>query len=290
MKNSIFSIKVLSYCVLVRPKQWVKNVLLFAAPFAAGITFTYDTTTKLVSGFMIFSFIASLGYVTNDWIDRKNDALNASKSHRPFAKGDLKVIDFVVVNLLLILLILAFAKFVPLDFLFCIYVYFVNTLLYSLGLKHVPVVEMVMLTFGFLLRPLAGAALLGLPVSEHFLIVVIFGSLFIIATKRLSELQKYPKQHARKVVLRYSVSFLESVITLAITLCLTAYFLWALGTYPDSVWVKASLFPMLTGLLRYSWMRGLENAESPEHLIFQDYVIPLCGIVVIVLLAVPIYG
>ena len=268
----------------------MKNVLLFAAPFAAGITFTYDTITKLVSGFIIFSFIASLGYVTNDWIDRKIDALNASKSHRPFAKGDLTVIDFFVANLLLILLILAFAKFVSLDFLFCIFVYYINTLLYSLGLKHVPVVEMVMLTFGFLLRPLAGAALLGLPVSEHFLIVVIFGSLFIIATKRLSELQKYPQQHARKVVLRYSVSFLESVITLAITLCLAAYFLWALGTYPDSVWVKASLFPMLTGLLRYSWMRGLENAESPEHLIFQDYVIPLCGIVVIVLLAVPIYG
>ena len=290
MKNSIFSKKIFLYCVLSRPKQWVKNLLLFAAPFAAGITITYDTATKLISGFMIFSFVASLGYVTNDWIDRESDALNALKSHRPFAKGDLTVNDFVVASLLLILLSFAFTNFVPLDFLLYISAYFVNTLLYSLGLKHVPVVEMVMLTFGFLLRPLAGAALLGLPVSEHFLIVVVFGSLFIIATKRLSELRKYPEQHARKVVLLYSVSFLESVITLAIALCLTSYFLWALGTYPNSVWVKASLFPMLTGLLRYSWMRERENAESPEHLIFQDYFIPLCGIFVVVLLAVPIYG
>jgi decaprenyl-phosphate phosphoribosyltransferase len=290
MKNSILFTKFLSYCVLVRPKQWIKNLLLFTAPFAAGITFTYDTTIKLFSGFLIFSFVASLGYVINDWIDKENDALNASKSHRPFANSDLTVSDFVIANFLLVSLSMAFTRFVSLDFLLFICVYFLNTLLYSLGLKNVPVVEMVMLTFGFLLRPLAGAALLGLPVSEHFLIVVIFGSLFIIATKRLSELKKYPKQHARKVVLHYSISFLESVITLAIALCLASYFLWALGTYPESVWVKASLFPMLTGLLRYSWMRDRENAESPELLIFQDYVIPLCGIVVLVFLAVPIYG
>jgi decaprenyl-phosphate phosphoribosyltransferase len=169
--------------------------------------FELTNFTKLALGFVIFSLIASLGYVVNDWIDKGSDSLNDSKSHRPFAKGDLSSGDFVLVSFFLLSLSLSLLNLMSAGFVLCIALYFINTLFYSLGLKHVPVIEMVILAFGFLLRPLAGAAILGLPVSENFMIVVIFGSLSMVAAKRLSELKKYPRQYARRVVLQYSESF-----------------------------------------------------------------------------------
>jgi decaprenyl-phosphate phosphoribosyltransferase len=149
---------------------------------------------------------------------------------------------------------------------------------------------MIVLSLGFLIRPIAGAAVIDIPVSEWFLIVVGFASLFMVSTKRLSEYKKTNSLRTRGVLELYSDRFLESVLTLSIAVTITTYSLWAFSVYPNSIWPKLSIIPVLTALLRYSWLRDRGNAESPELLLFEDKLLPVLGFVGFVFLAIAIYG
>lgn len=273
----------------MRIQQWTKNLLLLGAPIGAAVHPTTHNLTIILRGFLIFSLISSAGYVFNDWLDKENDSTHIKKKFRPFAAQKLNGIHAFTIFTVLILLSVLLSTGLTRLFLIWVGLYTISTMSYSLFFKRVPVIEILSVTFGFLIRCLAGAALYDVYVSQWFLIVAGFGSLFLISTKRLAERKNYLGNETRAVITQYSEQFLTTVISVSITITLMAYALWAFEVVGDSAWGKLSILPVLLGVLRYLWHSESSDAEAPEHAILSDSVIPLSGVMTAALLVLAIY-
>lgn len=275
--------------LLLRPRQWIKNFLVVGAPLAAGsFTIVSNLLTEL-RVYVLFCIVASLGYIINDLRDIDLDRVHPTKKLRPLASGVIgKKMALAWIAILSILWLLLSTTF-NLSLNFIVICYFLVSVSYSLYLKRIPVVEMIWLSFGFLLRPLAGAAAISVPVSEWFLIVISFSALFLVATKRLSELKKIQTQNVRPVIDSYSPKFLEFVLSISVSISLTAYSLWAFGIKTETPWAKISVLPVVMGVIRYAWVQENNDAERPEHLILKDKIIPMCGLFTAILIALSVY-
>jgi decaprenyl-phosphate phosphoribosyltransferase len=276
----------------LRPKQWSKNVLVFAAPVAAGFWQEAESLLPICWAFVGFCAVSSLGYVVNDWIDRDYDATHPTKRKRPFASRRLGIISFTTLVLILSFVYFFVVQKLPSNYLLLSAAYLLVTLTYSTLIKAIPVVEMIWLSLGFLLRPLSGAAAISIPVSEWFLIVTSFGALFLIATKRLAEFKRMGEGIVRPVIKQYSETFLTTIISVSIGISLTAYSLWAFSIYPDSLWPKISVLTVVLGMLRYAWHFEREDAESPDVIIWRDPIVIISGLssLILIIMAVQLDG
>ena len=273
----------------IRIRQWTKNLLLLGAPVGAGVHPSTHNLTIFLRGFIAFSLISSAGYVLNDWLDKEKDRTHSKKMFRPFAAQKLTGIHAFTIISTLITIVLVLSTGLPRLFLTWICLYTISTMSYSMIFKKIPVIEMLIVAFGFLLRCLAGAGLYDVYVSQWFLIVAGFGSLFLISTKRLAERKNYAGNETRAVITQYSEQFLTTVISVSITITLMAYALWAFEVVGNSVWGKLSILPVLLGVLRYLWHSESNDAEAPEKAILSDPIIPISGFVTSVLLVLAIY-
>ncbi len=171
----------------LRPKQWLKNVLVFAAPVAAGVIREGDILTKSLAAFGAFCLISSGTYLLNDAMDVESDRLHPTKRHRPIASG---VVPLAIAYPLAVVLI---AGALTLGFVtsrnlgITLLAYLALTLSYSIRLKQVPILDIISVAAGFVLRAVAGGAATGVPISEWFFIVASFGALFMVSGKRESE-------------------------------------------------------------------------------------------------------
>lgn len=174
----------------LRPKQWLKNLLVFAAPLAAGTLMDTTVLAGTVVAFVAFCLAASATYLVNDLRDVEVDRLHPHKRFRPIASGalDARFAAAAAVVLLIAALGLSFWQSIGLGW--TVLAYVAATLSYSLGFKHEPVLELLLLSLGFMLRAIAGGVATGIPLSQWFLIVAGFGSLFMAAGKRYSEMSR----------------------------------------------------------------------------------------------------
>lgn len=273
----------------LRPRQWIKSVLLLAAPVGASIEPSLENLLLVTKGVIAFSLAASTGYVVNDFKDRYHDLNHKEKSTRPFASGELGGAHafFLAATLMLFSFLLSFQ--VGLNFTLCTFSYLALTFCYTLWLKKVPVLEMVVIAGGFLMRALAGAVAVNVSVSKYFLIVAGFGSLFLISSKRLAELKNYSDNQTRVVITKYSQSFLVTVNGISITVTLVMFNEWAFEVARNSFWGQLSMVPVLIALLRYLWKSELTQTEAPDAAIFEDKLVPVCGIITLALLCLAIY-
>jgi decaprenyl-phosphate phosphoribosyltransferase len=274
---------------ILRPAQYIKNLLLIAAPIGAAINPSTENMSILVRAFASFCLVSSAGYVLNDWIDRKKDKFHESKKDRPFAAGKLGKIHLVLLILSLTSISTLIGSTLTPKFLIILFSYFVLTTTYSAYLKSVPVIELVVVSVGFLLRALAGAFAFDVQVSQWFLIVVGFSSLFLISVKRLSEFRKYSQYNTRSVMAHYSEQFLVTVVGLSVTASILGYTLWAFEVLGETPYGKISVIAVLIGMLRYLLHTKGTDGEKPERAVFSDKVIPLMGAVTMILLLVAIY-
>jgi len=281
----------------VRPGQWTKNVLVFAAPVAAGDITNAGILADTAAAFAVFCAAAGGTYLLNDARDADADRQHPTKRLRPVASGQVSPAAAYATGVVLVGLAVAtgFVVAVPLGI--TVTAYLVLTTLYSFGLKRVPVVDLVAVAAGFVLRAVAGAAATGLPLSEWFFIVTSAGALLLITAKREAELAHHHRSSAdpterptREVLASYTPGFLASVRTLAGALMLIAYCLWAFEGAPDSggtttgsgpgtVWLQASVVPFAVVVLRYLLLADAGAAERPERLVFSDRVVLSAGAV-----------
>jgi decaprenyl-phosphate phosphoribosyltransferase len=177
--------------------------------------------------------------------------------------------------------------------------YAVFTLAYSLALKHEPVIELALLAMGFLLRAIAGGAASGLPISQWFLIVAGFGSLFMAAGKRYSELDRFVRDGSsdsgakRKSLDGYTLSYLRFVWGIAAAVTMTAYALWAfdVAETPSSFpWAEWSVLPFVLAILRYGVSIDRGSAEAPEDTALGDKVLLILGLAWLVLFGLGALG
>ena len=196
----------------MRPQQWIKNVLVGAAPFAAGIILHPKPAAQTALAFAAFCLAASAIYCINDVLDAASDRHHPRKRHRPIAAGELSPRTAVLAGVVLAAAAIAVAT--PNALRLVIISYLVLTVAYSAGLKHQPVIELAIVASGFLLRAIAGGPATGIRLSQWFLIVAAFGSLFMVAGKRLSENLQLGEaaSRTRPILARYSASYLRMVI------------------------------------------------------------------------------
>ena len=285
--------------VAMRPRQWLKNVLVFAAPLAAGSLFLATVIVPTLGAFVAFCLISSSTYLINDIKDVESDRNHPTKRNRPIAAGDLNANIAAVFAVILALAALTLAWWIRPDLAGVVAIYFVFTLSYSLFLKHEPVIELALLAMGFLLRAIAGGVASNLPISQWFLIVAGFGSLFMAAGKRFSELDRDLNRSgagetAKRASLEgYSLGYLRFVWGIAAAVTIVAYCLWAfeVGQAPSTLpWAQWSVLPFVLAILRYGVAIDRGKAEAPEDAVLHDKALLTIGAIWLVLFGLGALG
>jgi decaprenyl-phosphate phosphoribosyltransferase len=273
----------------VRPKQWAKNLLVFTAPVAAGKIFQGNTLLKTFLAFLAFCFISSVGYIVNDLRDLERDRRNPKKSKRPLASGRITTVQSMYVLALCALLGVFASSALSFSFQIVLLLYLTSTLSYSFGLKHQPVVELMVVALGFVLRAIGGGVATGTPISRWFLVVTSFGSLVIVVAKRLAEAESLADVDVRPVIREYPLPFLRFVLAVSAAVTLTGYSLWAFSLPVSRHFGQISLLPLCLGLFRYVWLVEKGSGEVPEELLLHDVVLLLSGLATTVLLLLSMY-
>jgi decaprenyl-phosphate phosphoribosyltransferase len=265
-----------------RPTQWTKNVLVAAAPLAAGTLLHPHVLLRTLLTFLVMTMAAAATYCLNDVIDASADAAHPTKSARPVASGELSKRVALGVAGALALLSLVLAS--PWNLRWVVLVYLVLTAAYSLGLKRQAVVELGVVASGFLLRAVAGGPATGTPLSQWFLIVAAFGSLFIVAGKRLSELVALDGADpiSRPLLAVYTASYLRMVVAVSASVSIAAYCLWAFEVgarhHPTVPWAAISVAPLVIAILRYTLDVDHGRAQEPEQIVLRDRVLQGLGL------------
>lgn len=277
-----------------RPKQWTKNVLVFAAPGAAGVLDNGSFLLRTLAIFGAFCLASSGTYYWNDIHDAAADRLHPTKRLRPVASGAIGVGAARFVGSLLL------ASGIAAGFAFgwrvglVVVGYVVLTTTYSLTLKHVAVLDLVAVAGGFVLRAIAGAVVTGVPMSTWFVLCTSFGSLFIVTGKRFAELRELGDATGTRASLEdYSLGFLQTVLSVSVGATLVTYCIWAFEVreVSGSNWpfYELSIVPMLTALLRYTLVLEQGHGAAPEEIFASDRWLQAMGVVWAVVFGLGVY-
>jgi decaprenyl-phosphate phosphoribosyltransferase len=271
----------------LRPKQWIKNLLVAAAPIAAG-QFS-SQLTNIVLGVIGFSAASSFGYLVNDWNDRQEDRVHDKKRLRPFASGALNFGHLIFLLAICAFVVIIVCLILPNYYSLAILVYLSVSIFYTFLIKKIPVLEMHWLTIGFLVRAVAGSTIIRETPTSWFIVTIGFGSLFIVATKRLAELQKNYTKETRRVANIYTQSFLATVINVSLAITLLTYSLWVFEVHPNLIFAQFSIFTFSLSFFLYALQSEKSDAETPENLFFSNKYIFISGLSTVMLLAIVIY-
>lgn len=256
-----------------RPRQWIKNLLVFAAPLAAGVLDEPGVLVRVFVAAIVLVLASASVYLFNDVMDAEADRNHPTKRLRPIAAGELPVPVAVVLGVLLATASLAGSLAVSTDLMIVVAVYLGLQISYVLGFKHQPVLDLAVVSGGFLLRAIAGGVAAEVPLSQWFLIVAAFGSLYMVAGKRYSELHTLgPDALTRRTLSLYSESFLRFVWGTAAGVAITAYCLWAFEIAPPTGlrWQTISIAPFVIAMLRYGADIDRGAAGEPEDVVLND--------------------
>jgi decaprenyl-phosphate phosphoribosyltransferase len=272
----------------MRPKQWVKNVLVAAAPGAAGVLTEGDVLGKVALAFVAFCMVSSATYLFNDVGDVEEDRRHPTKRERPIAAGVVGTRTALAAAAALLAGGFAVALAVRPAFLALVAGYVAMTAAYTLWLKHMAVFDIAVVAAGFIFRAVAGGVAVDVPISRWFLIVTSFGSLFMVAGKRYSEhvTMGAEREAVRSTLAAYSRDYLRFVYTMAAAVTLTGYCLWAFeqseleGAVP---WFELSIGPVVLAILRYALLLEEGYGGAPEDIVLRDRPIQLLGLAWLIL-------
>ncbi len=222
----------------IRPRQWLKNVFVLVPLVFALKLLDPPSVVAALGAFVAFCLISSAVYVLNDIIDREQDSQHPIKSSRPIASGELTVGAAAAVAAVCTVASLAIALWINVSVLIVVAIYAVLQTAYSITLKHVPIVDVLCIASGFLLRVAAGAYALEVPVSTWVFLTVLTLALFMGFNKRYGEIRDLGDDgHTRRVLTLYSGRFLERAALAMLVLSVVFYSLWALevGTVHQNI-------------------------------------------------------
>ena len=276
-----------------RPKQWAKNVLVAAAPGAAGVLGSGLNPLRVALAFVAFCLVASGMYLLNDAADIEADRRHPVKRHRPIASGVVPLPVAIAAGIALTLVGLGVALTVNWGLLLAVGIYVAITLAYTLWLKHLAVIDIATVAAGFIIRAIAGGVAVDVPISRWFLIVASFGSLFVVAGKRTGERLDLGEDRAlvRATLGAYSHDYLHFVWTMAAGVTVAAYCLWAFEGAEDAAfpWYELTIVPFVVGILRYALLLEAGRGGAPEEVILGDRTIQVLGGLWVLLFAGAVY-
>ena len=218
------------YLKLIRANHWLKNVLIFLPLFFSGSLFQGNNLLITFIGFISFSFIASCVYIINDMNDIEADRKHPVKKNRPLASGavSIRTAVFILIALLIISTLIDVKIYTLNNNILTILIpiiYLILNILYSIKLKHIPIIDVTVLVSGFFLRVLFGALIIGVELSNWLYLMIIFGSFFLVFGKRRNEMLKNGDS-SRKVLKIYNKEFLDKNMYVFLGLAIISYSLW----------------------------------------------------------------
>lgn len=282
--------KALSCIQLLRPVQWLKNLMLFFPPFLGGTLFREGLLSTGLLPFSAFCMASSAAYIVNDIADRSRDREHPNKKKRPVASGAVPVTRAAVMSSLLLLSALLLASSVSTQFLLLLIGYLAISVAYSLSLKDYPVIDLFCISSGFILRLLAGGEAFEVVVSEWLFLSVLLLSLFLSTGKRYSEKKNLGEQagNHRKALLSYPAGFLEGVLFMTGSAVLVTYTMYVVS--------RQSLILLYTvplccfGLLRYILRVQSGRGGDPTESLTRDVPLFMVGAAWVVMVGWGIYG
>lgn len=278
--------KVKEYIKLIRVKHYLKNVLIFLPLIFSGSLFYGEKLINCIIGFIAFNFMASFVYIINDIRDIENDKKHPIKKNRPLASGAVSIKEGIVIGVILLiisyLLNLLIVNNLEIDIYKIIFVfglitlYTVLNIAYSFGLKNKPIIDILILVSGFLIRVLYGSAITNINISNWLYLTVIAGAFYMGLGKRRNEIQKQGDK-SREVLKKYNKEFLEKNMYVCLTLAIVFYSLWCVDTTTIErmgnnfmVWTVVVIMIIL---MKYSLDIEGDSYGDPIDVLFKDKII-----------------
>ena len=261
----------MKYLLLLRPRQWYKNLLVFLALIFSGNLLNFTAIGNALIAFASFCALSSATYVINDYADRHKDRLHPEKWNRPIASGAVSRMGALVIVIILTLIGFGIGLFLPTKFIYATLGYFVLSQLYTAWLKHEAFADILTISVNFVIRAVAGAFAISVWVSPWLILGIFFLALFLMFGKRTSELVllKEKAQFQRKALTAYTPEIVSRLNTLATTALVISYTLFVF--FGEHQWLYINLPPALYAIFRYESMvsTGSKIARNPE-LVFTD--------------------
>ena len=261
----------------LRPKQWTKNVAIFAALVFSQRLFEPSFFLETLLAFFLFCFISGSVYILNDVVDLEQDKKHPQKSKRPIASGKLKPSVAIATGVIILMLATTIAFSLSFPFGMVAVSYLILQILYSFYLKHVVILDVFSVASGFVLRVVGGAEVIHVPISSWLLICTILLSLFLAMSKRRHELILLEDNavHHRKILYEYSPYFLDQMISVVTSSTVIAYALYTMSDetvekfHTDNL--KFTIPFVIYGIFRYLYLIHQKNeGGSPERILLTD--------------------
>ncbi|MEA3326619.1 MAG: decaprenyl-phosphate phosphoribosyltransferase [Chloroflexota bacterium] len=281
----------------MRPRQWLKNIFLFAALVFDGQLFTLESFLVTFLAFILFCLASSLVYIINDLADIEIDRQHPVKRERPLASGKLSKRTVIIAAVVLFLLVFPPAFILDLSFGLIVSGYLLLMLVYSLWLKHVPLIDVMIIAAGFVLRVVAGVVVIETErFSPWLFVATTFLALFIGLGKRRAEIQllKTNAGSHRRVLDGYTLELLDQLLTIVLSITLMTYCLYTFSAeiVPNSQSMMLTIPFVIYGLFRYLFLIRIEHiGGAPEEIVLTDHpmqaAVGLWGLTVILILYLP---
>jgi decaprenyl-phosphate phosphoribosyltransferase len=265
----------------MRPRQWVKNLIVLAAPVMSGQLDDRHVISSAAVAFIAFCLAASAIYLVNDTLDIESDRAHPRKRSRPIAAGLVSRRTALVTSAGLMAAALLVALLANPVLCLVIGVYIAVFIAYSVSLKHEPVLDLVIVASAFLLRAVAGGVAADIPLSEWFLLTAAFGSLFMVAGKRYGEIRSTKDPGStRRSLTSYTPAYLRFVWSTSAAVLMMTYGLWAfqMREIHDSPWAVISMAPFVIAVLRYAVDIDAGKGDAPEEIALNDRILQLLAL------------
>lgn len=267
----------INYLRLLRVHQWIKNLFIFVPAFFDQKLLDVSCLSQVFTGFLAFSFVASSVYVLNDYLDLEEDRKHPKKQFRPLASGQISVFHAFSICSVILLAGIALSFYLSPLFLLFVGTYLVLNLFYTLRLKHVPILDVSIISFGFVLRVLAGGVLCFIEISEWLILITFVFALFIALAKRRDDVLLFLKsgEKTRKVVDGYNLDFLNIAMSIMASVVIVSYMMYSISDEVISKlgteYIYLTVIFVVLGIFRYLQMAFVEeNTGSPMEIIYYD--------------------
>jgi 4-hydroxybenzoate polyprenyltransferase len=268
---------VLRYIKLLRIHHWVKNLFIFIPIFFAGHITDLEDIYHLLGGFISFSLVASFVYIFNDLFDIEKDKLHPEKRYRPIPSGEVSKTTAIVFASLCFVVGYWIALKLAGDFLIILSGYLVINILYTVHLKKIAIVDITLISIGFLLRILAGGVLGEVPVSKWLVLLTFFLSMILALAKRRNDLiiMEETGVNSRKVVEHYNLQFIDISLTIMAVITVVSYIMYTVSeevvTRLNNEYVYLTSLLVVVGLLRYLQLTLVyQKSASPVRILLKD--------------------
>ena len=263
---------------LLRIKQWIKNIFILLPAFFGG-TLSLIVVNELIIGFFSFSFIASSIYIINDLSDIEADKQHPKKKNRPIPAGLISKPKAISISIALFITSISLSFFfLSTSFILVLFAYYLLNLAYSTVLKHISLLDIAIVSFGFVFRIIAGGELVNVEISFWLLLMTFLFSLFIVIAKRRDDFNVHSSaSQIRKVNQYYNLAFLNTILSMVASLMMVCYIMYTTSSIyfiDQPYWALASCILVIIGLIRYFQAIYVEeNGGSPTEFAIKDNVI-----------------